>query len=272
MSFFPRILLVAVVCANAALAGADVLFPAPLHITRELTNPITGSKVVVDDYCHGNRVVSVNGHQTAIAEYDKNVLTTIDFDRGTYSVTKFDDLAKAWDNAPVQRRAAASSDALRDEPRWRVEQKGSRVVASRPGESFEARLEDPSGTQLVQLTADTQLRLSRAAAEVLLGIAYPNRPDPAAEVLLGALRSRQPRVASNADIASADYHVPLEQIVRHEVDGESIEVRNVVLRIGNELPPSDVLTVPIGAKLVESDAVAARRMLDELDGVRPAQR
>src|SRR5688572_33462511 len=101
MSIIPRILLVALCASTAFAAGPDVLFPAPLHITRELTNPITGSKVVVDDYCHGNRVVSVNGHQTAIAEYDKNVLTTIDFDAGTYSVTKFDDLAKAWDNAPV---------------------------------------------------------------------------------------------------------------------------------------------------------------------------
>ena len=93
----------------------------------------------------------------------------------------------------------------------------------------------------------------------------------AAEVLLGALRSKQSRVASNAEAAPADYHLPLEQVVRHEVGGETIEVRNVVLRVGAEMPSADVLTVPVGARLVESDAIAARRMLDELDGVRPAQ-
>jgi hypothetical protein len=76
-----------------------VLFPAPLHLTREVTDPITGGTTVVEVYCHGDRVVSVRGKKTAIAEYDKGVVTVIDADAGTYSVTKFDDLAKAWSSA-----------------------------------------------------------------------------------------------------------------------------------------------------------------------------
>ena len=224
------------VFVSSSVLAAEVLFPAPLHITREITNPITGSRVVIDDYYHGNRVVSVNGRRTAIAEYDKNVLTTIDFETGTYSVAKFDDLAKAWDNAPRQRRAATTEMA-------RVE------------------------NQITRVNADTQVRLSRAAAEVVLGIAYPNRPDPAADALLVALRSKQPRVAATAE-ATADYHLPLEQVMRYDAGGETIEVRNVVIRVGNELPPAESLAVPAGAKLIESDAVAARRMLDELDGKR----
>lgn len=256
--------------ASVVFAAPGVLFPTPLHITRELTDPITGSKTVIDDYCHGNRVVSVNGRRTAIAEYDRNVITTIDFEAGTYSVTKFDELAKAWESGSASpRRTAISSNARAgDGPQWRVEPKGGRVVASRPGEAVEAHLDDPRGKQVIELTADAQVRVSRAAAEVLLGVAYPNRPDPAAEVLLGALRSKQPRVASNAEAAPADYHLPLEHVLRHEFGGETVEARNVVIRVGSELPPPDILAVPPGARLVESDAIAARRMLEELDGVR----
>ncbi len=265
------VVFVSILVANVALAAPEVLFPAPLHITREISDPITGSKTVIDDYCHGNRVVSVTGRRTAIAEYDRNVVTTIDFDAGTYSITKFDELAKAWESTPgVSRRASISTNA-RNESQWRVESKGSRVVASRPGESVEARLDNGSDKQFVQMTADTQLRVSRAAAEILLGIAYPNRPDPAAGVLLDALRAKQPRIASNGESAPAEFHLPLEQVTRHEFDGEVVEARSVVLRIGSELPPADRLAVPPGAKLVESDVVAARRVLDELDGVRPAQ-
>jgi hypothetical protein len=254
----------------AFAAPSEVLFPAPLHITRELQDPITGSKSVIDDYCHGNRVVSVNGRKTAIAEYDRNVVTTIDFDAGTYSITKFDDLAKAWHQPSTQRRIA-TNEAQREQPQWRVESKGGRVIASRPGESMEAELKDPRGRQVIRMTADAQVRLSRAAAEVLLGVAYPNRPDPAADVLLGALKSKQPRIATNGVAAPAEYHLPLEQVLVHELDGETLEMRNTVLRIGNELPPPELLAVPPGAKLVESDIVATRRMLDELDGVRRAQ-
>ena len=262
--------------ANIAFAAPEVLFPAPLHITRELTDPITGSMTVIDDYCHGNRVVSVNGRRTAIAEYDRNVVTTIDFDAGTYSVTKFDELAKAWDAAPAasRGRAAIASNPVqqRNAPQWRVESKGGRVVASRPGESVEARLDDGPNQQTIQMTADTQLRVSRAAAEILLGVAYPNRPDPSSAVLLDALRSRQPRIASNGEAAPAEFHIPLEHVIRHQFGGETVEARNVVTRVGSELPPPDIVAVPPGAKLVEADPVAARRMLEELDGVRPTQR
>ena len=239
-------LLLTLLLAGSALA--EVLFPSPLHITREITDPITGSKTVVDEYCHGNRLVSVSARRTAIAEYDRNVVTTIDFEAGTYSVTKFDDLAKAWEGRP-----AASLDAqLREAPQWKIE---------RNGETTEARRDK----QIIRVTADPRHRITRNAAEVLLGLAYPNRPDPAAEVLLGALRSKQPRIASDA--AGPEYHLPLEQVMRHEMEGEVLEIRNVVVRVGNELPPPEVMAVPAGARLVESGAVAARRISDELDGV-----
>ena len=85
---------------------------------------------------------------------------------------------------------------------------------------------------------------------------------------MGALRSRERNVASNAagiNAVADEYHLPLEHVVRFEVGGETIETRNVVVRLGNELPSPDVMTIPPGAKLVESKAVAVQRLLDELD-------
>jgi len=253
---------IALSVAGVAPAAGEILFPAPLHITRELTDPISGSKSVIDEYCHGNRVVSVNGRRTAIAEYDKGVLTTIDFDAGTYSVTKFEDLARVY-----EKNVGASMKASADE--WRVETLGGRVVASRPGEEIEAERKDAHGRQLVRITADRQLTVSRAALEVLMGTAWPRRSDASSDVLVGALHSKERRAVATGAAASAaqnEYHLPLEHVTRFEIEGETVETRNVVLRIGSELPPPDVLAVPPGARLVESEAIVARRMLEELDG------
>ncbi|HUR80795.1 MAG TPA: hypothetical protein VM733_08515 [Thermoanaerobaculia bacterium] len=202
----------------AALALLSVLFPAPLHLTREVTDPIRGSKSVIEEYCHGNRVVSVSGHRTAIAEYDKGTVTTIDFDAGTYSVATFDELAKAWP-------APKSSPAMRVTP-------------------------DPHHT------------VSREAAEVLLGAAYPL--PPLSDKVLGTLRSGS-RMASNSAGAPVEYALPAEQIVEL---GEGLELRNSVVRVGSELAPADVMSIPPGARRVEAKELALRRMAAELDGQR----
>ncbi len=154
-------------CAQAAQA---VLFPAPLHITREVTDPITGSKAVIDEYCHGNRVVAVSGRRTSIVEYDKGQITVIDFGAGTYSHTKFEQVAKLLEKtAPAAAVTAASRDA------WRVEKRGGRVVASRPGELIEIEKNGTGERQLIRMTVDRQLTLSRAAVEALTGLGYPNQ-------------------------------------------------------------------------------------------------
>lgn len=241
--------LVILLFVTMSVAAAEVLFPAPLHITREVSAPFSQQKNVIDEYCHGNRVVSISGRRTAIADYAKRQVTLIDFAAGTYSVTKFEEIAK------VQERSTPhiATDASRQQD-WRVEQRGGHVVASRPGERIEIARQNDSGRQMMRLTADRQLKLSRAAAEALLGTGYPYPNTDFSEVLLGALRS-------NAD----EYFLPLEYDVVLEVEGEKVETRNVVLRIGNELPPPDLVAVPPGATLVESDPVAARRNLEALD-------
>ncbi|MGK2860044.1 MAG: hypothetical protein ACSLFQ_22840, partial [Thermoanaerobaculia bacterium] len=62
-----------------------------------------------------------------------------------------------------------------------------------------------------------------------------------------------------------DHALPLEQTVTWEIDGESLRVENRIVRVGNELPPHDLIAIPPGAQLVESDIVLRRKMLDDLD-------
>lgn len=238
-------------------AAAAVLFPTPLHITREVTTPFSEGATVVEEYCHGNRVVSISGNRTAIADHAKGELTVIDFAAGTYSITTFEAIAK------LQDRNVRASAALAGE--WRIEQRGGRVVASRPGEMIEVRRQDDDVHRTIRLTADRELKLSREAVEALLGTGYPNRRDEANDAVLGALRSPRGPRSNEALTAQGDYYLPLEYVVAHDLDGQRVETRNVVVRVGSELPPSDRLAIPPGAKLVESDAVTARRLLDELD-------
>jgi len=259
--FALRVALLTLSSVSLLSAAEPVLFPTPLHITRELSDPVSQKTTVIDEYCQGNRMVSVSGTRTAIADYAKGEMTEIDFAAGTYSVTKFEQVARLNGKAAAPGMAAAS-------PRreWRVEARGGSVIASRPAETTEAEWKDQNTRQVIRVSADRQMTLSRGAVEAILGIGYPQRADAAGEMMLGALRSRERAVRSNAAASAEEYHLPLEQVVRFEADGETMETRNVVVRIGSELPPPDALTIPPGAKLVESKAVALQRALEELDG------
>lgn len=254
---------------SAVAAEKRVLFPAPLHITRELSNPIAETKTTVDEYAIGNRLVSVSGRRTAIADFEKSELTIIDFEQGTYSVTRFEQVAKLHEKTGRRMTSTIDSEGAKE---WNVQPRGGRMVASRQGETVEAERKAGDGrAHRVRVTADRQVTLSREAAEALLGFGYPNPRNDVSDTVLEALRVKQARgaAATNAVAGAGEYHLPLEYSVAADIDGETIETRNVVLRVGAELPPPDVLSIPPGAKLVESDIVATWRLLDELD--RPPQ-
>lgn len=247
----------------AVVAAERVLFPAPLHITRELSDPISQKTTVIDEYCQGNRMISVSGSRTAIADYAKGELTEIDFAAGTYSVTKFDQIAHLNEKTASSAARPLAASATHDE--WRVEPRGGSVIASRPAETTEAERTGESSKQTIRISADRQLTLSRGAVEAILGIGYPHRADASGEVILGALRSHNKRIETNA-AGAEEYQLPLEEVFRFEAGGESVETRNVVVRLGSELVPAEAVTIPVGAKVVESKAVAMRRLLEELDG------
>ena len=45
-----------------AASAAETLFPSPLHLTRRITDPLSGAtSIVVEEYCSGNRVVTIQG-------------------------------------------------------------------------------------------------------------------------------------------------------------------------------------------------------------------
>jgi hypothetical protein len=253
----------AVICFLAVAlpaVGAPVLFPTPLHITRELTDPVAGTTTVVDEYCHGNRIVSISGSRTAIVDHEKGVVTVIDTSAGTWSEARFEEIARV--QARSRRELSPSGE-------WRREERPSRVVASRPGDSLELSRKEVHANVVVQLTLDRQLALSRPAMEALLGTGHPNPADSMSDAVIGALRGRGPRIAVTASDATASseplYQLPLEHTVRFDVGGEIVETRNVVTRIGTELPPPDRLAVPPGARKVELPLIATSRLLEELD-------
>ena len=85
------------------LLAATVLFPKPMHFVRKVDDSISGKSVTFDEYCAGNRIVTVRGARVTIADYEKQERTEIDRQAGTYSVTHFNEIAKA-------KPAAKSSD------------------------------------------------------------------------------------------------------------------------------------------------------------------
>ncbi|HKR67023.1 MAG TPA: hypothetical protein VJZ00_25065 [Thermoanaerobaculia bacterium] len=261
------LILSAMLLTFSAGAAERVLFPTPLHITRELSDPVSQKTTVIDEYCQGNRMISVSGSRTAIADYAKGEMTEIDFSAGTYSVTKFAQIAKLNEKTTASAERPLAKSAASNNDEWRVEARGGAVVASRPVETTEAERKDENSRQVIRVSADRQMTLSRGAVEAIMGIGYPHRASNVGDVLLGALRSHDnKRVQTNGVAAEDEYHLPMEQVFRFETGGESVETRNVVTRIGNELVPAEALTIPPGAKLVESKAVAMQRLLEELDG------
>jgi len=250
----------------AQFAVAAVLFPEPLHLTRTIESPVTHKAVVVDEYCAGNRVISVTEDRTVIADYEKGELTEIDRAHSTYSITKFEDLAKA--NNVRAPRASSTSDAS-----WRVRPTARRANA----DYVEAEPNDDRDLRKLEVGVDRNVRLSRAAAEVLAGTAFPNvRTDESTLVLNAAAPAarQQSRTRSEStSVTSADvsYGLPVEQTATVRVGGKEVVTRNRITRVGNEAPPASALVIPNGARLVESTAVQRRRLLDEIETL-PAPR
>ena len=246
--------LVPLVLASHAALAAGVLFPVPLHLTREITDPVSGVTTVVDEYCHGNRIVSITEDRTAVADHGAGTVVVIDFRARTWSETPFRELAAVRE---TPRRPAASA--------WRVERRGVRAVGSRSGDTFEIERTSGDARETIRVTADRTVMLSRPAVEALLGIGYPNAGGEGEDPVIRAL-------AADADGRGDRLRLPLEQVVRVESAGEVLESRNVVVRVGAELPPPVRMTPPPGARRVEARELAARDLLDELDRTPAAQR
>lgn len=246
--------------AAAALA-ADVLFPQPLHITRRIEDPLSHSATTVHEYCAGNQIVTLSGDHVTISDEGRQQLTEIDRAAGTYSVTSFAELASAYaaTAAPLARRKVSTDAAPRE-----------RFTVARNNEAFDVTFDaTPGAPAKMEVAFDRNVRLSKAALEVLIGAAFPHRHSDAHDALLSVAQRRgeenDRRIASNSAASGDAYALPIAQSVTFDVDGESVTIRSTVLDVRSELVPQDALTIPPGARLVESHAVRLARELREVD-------
>lgn len=271
--------------ASAFGASSTVLFPKPLHLVRTIEDPLARATSTVHEYCVGNQVITVNGSRVAVADYDKQQLTEIDREAGTYSVTPFEELAKANAKLNPRKRAAVSSDSARagavpGTETWKSTQIGTRTAASgRSLDAWELVRGDAGAKTTIEVGIDRRVALSRDAMEVLVGASYPNVRREEHDALLRALGGpqevtrRQPVTNSaSAAVPDAQYGLPMEQVLTFESQGERIAVRNTVRDVKEELPPPELLIIPPGSKLVESHTSQLMRELreaDELPGQTP---
>lgn len=255
-------LAMAILAATMPVASAaDVLFPAPMHLTREVEDPLSGTTARIEEYCVGARVISIRGDRTSIADHEKGELTEIDRAAGTFSVTRFERIAAARGSMGPSEKASRSSARL--EPRSR----GMRSVGSREGELLEIELESAGPERrTVQVVVDRSLSLSEAAIEVLTGAAWPMQRGLESEAAIRAAATANP--AGKA--VGVRYGLPLEHVVTFEVDGEVLRTVNRIVRVGSELPPPELVAIPPGAREVPSPIVERERMLRELDAL-PSQ-
>ncbi|HYO78099.1 MAG TPA: hypothetical protein VE010_16690 [Thermoanaerobaculia bacterium] len=195
---------------------------------RRVDDPVSGSATAINEYVAGNQVVTISGDRVAIADYSKQELLEIDRAAGTYSVTKFEEIARA--NESLRPRAGAPADVK------------------------------------VEVKLDRNVMLRRNALEVLIGAAYPNPQAGEHAAVISAARVRESRLQTDAtgDVQEL-YALPVEQVMTLNAGGETVTVRNTVVSVTSDRAPQQLLLIPPGATLVESRLTRIARELRELD-------
>jgi hypothetical protein len=245
------------------VSAATALFPKPLHLVKRIDDPFARAPKTVDEYCSGNRIVTVNGDRVTILDYDAQTLTEIDHARATYSITRFDEIANARPKVVTPKSSITP----------RVTAAGMRSSAGgRSVDSFEVEVPHTKMT----VGFDRSVTLSRAAVEALLGSSYPNTRRPEHDAILGvaAPPARSGRIVANSveKDEPADYALPSEQIITIDSDGGAVTLRTSVLRFDGDLPPQRAMLIEPGAKQIESPSSRFAREMKEADTIPVAPR
>ena len=251
--------------ASSLVAAEENLFPIPLHLLRRVEDPISKTSVELDEYYSGNKVISVRGGRTAIVDYERQEMLEIDRDAGTYSVARFDEIAKS--KAATYPRPEKSTEL--QATGWKTTALGLRAAASGSSvDSFE--ITSTKGEKVrVEIGIDRRVLLSREALDVLLGAAYPNTAPSHHDSL--ARTCSQPSTAISS--VATQYALPVEQSITYDVPHDKpVTIRTSILKVTNDLPPPEVLAIPAGAKLVESRAALLLRLSREFDSQQETQR
>lgn len=248
-------------------SGATALFPKPLHLVKRIDDPFARSAKNVEQYCYGNRIVTVAGDRVTILDYDAQTLTEIDHAKGTYSITRFDEIANAQPKGATQKTTAPP----------KVTASGLKSSAGgRSVDSFDVEIPRTK----VTVGVDRSVSLSRAAVEALIGSSYPNAHRPEHDAIIGVTapvaKNRQVIAASTGTSRSADdsggYGLPSEQAITIEAEGGPVTLRTSVLRFDADLPPQSAMLIEPGAKRVESPIVRFAREMKEADTIPVAPR
>jgi len=139
-----------------------------------------------------------------------------------------------------------------------------RTPPGRGGRAFTSRLTGAADSRAIEVVVDDQVKLSRDAVEVLVGAAFPLHSSDESQIAIAAA-ARDASFAKGGSGQRRDHSLPLEQTVTFESEGESLRMQNRVTRVGNEVAPLELVAIPPGARLVESDIILRERMLDEVD-------
>jgi len=269
-----KVITLAVFLAAAAMSGvsapAAVLFPKPLHLIKRIDDPLAKASRVVDEYCYGDRIVSVSGPRVSIIDYAAQTVTDIDHGQGTYSITRFDEIANAHPKAAAATAKSLASNAAPAaatvKPAGMKSSAGGRSV-----DSYE--IEAPRTKVVVGL--DRSVTLSRAAVEALIGAAYPNVRRPEHDAILGVAspaRSTGRIAANSSKDDAADYALPSEQAITITSDGGSVTLKTSVLRFDSDQAPQSATLIDPGATRVESPIARFAREMREADTIPVAPR
>lgn len=269
---FSRVALLALSVSAWCLyaAPARVLFPTNLHLTRQVHDPLSGAVVTIDEYCSGNRMVALSGDRTVIVDYEKQEITEINRRAGTYSVTRFAEVASAIsETSGLATLKTAKADGSPAPDKWKVTPLGVRGSAGGKSlEQFEF-VDNGALRRKVDVGIDRSVKLSREAVEVLIGAAYPNAAreehEPVMRAAAGSRAEEKGIVANAVADDKPGYGLPVTQTFSYSESGTELTFRTEITRVGAETVPAEALIIPPAAKRVESPASAVRRQLRDLD-------
>lgn len=256
-----RIVTSALLLFAAPLAfGANALFPKPLHLVRRVDDPISKTSATIDEYCAGNRVVTIRGSKVAIADYDAQQLTEIDHAAQTWSVTPFADIARSRIDLDAR---MGMSTVPRDA---KVTAMGRQASSGADGYV----ITEPH--RRTRIAFNRGVALSRAAAEVLIGTAYPNsRNRDADDILAAASNGGSVSAMSSGTASDGVYALLVERTLTIEDGDTTLVSHNAVIRVGEETPPAEAMLIEPGAKRIESRLTRLARELRDIDTIPSAR-
>lgn len=252
--YFARRVAAALSLIAAPMAfSANALFPRPLHLVRRVDDALSKTTATLDEYCLGDRVITVRGSKVTIADYSTQQLTEIDHAAQTWSITPFADIAKS--RADLETRLGTAP-----------EPHSARLTAS--GRNASAAVETfvvDAPHRHLDIGIDRRVVLSRAAAEVLIGAAYPGNGDAEQEEILAAAGGGSVSAMSVGTTTVAAYGLVTERTLTIDAEGTRLVSHNAIIRVGDEMPPAAATLIDPGAKLIESRLTRLARELRDID-------